>query len=44
MSNAILSRRYGYTEHGIRKLRRRVEGELKDAAQGQLFGFKVASE
>lgn len=42
-SNATLARRYGYTERGIRKLRRRVEGELADAsAQGQLFAFETA--
>ena len=44
-SNATLARRYGYTERGIRKLRRRVEGELADAtAQGQLFAFEAVGE
>jgi DNA-binding CsgD family transcriptional regulator len=42
-SNATLARRYGYTERGIRKLRRRVEGDLAvDGAQGQLFAFETA--
>lgn len=37
-SNATLARRYGYTERGIRKLRRRVEVEQeRDELQGGLF-------
>lgn len=37
-SNATLARRYGYTERGIRKLRRRVEDQQKqDERQGGLF-------
>ncbi|MDH5185200.1 MAG: hypothetical protein OEX12_15060 [Gammaproteobacteria bacterium] len=35
-TNAQLAREYGYTERGIRKLRRRVEGE-QDDSQGDLF-------
>ncbi|MDH5185404.1 MAG: hypothetical protein OEX12_16110 [Gammaproteobacteria bacterium] len=35
-SNAELARQYGYTERGIRKLRRRVEG-IRDDGQGDLF-------
>lgn len=37
-SNATLARRYGYTERGIRKLRRRVEAQQdEDERQGGLF-------
>lgn len=44
-SNATLARQYGYTERGIRKLRRRVEREQANAcAQGQLFAFEASGE
>lgn len=44
-SNAELARRHHYTERGIRKLRRRVEGETEaNAAQGALFAFDPRSE
>lgn len=35
-TNAQLARQYGYTERGIRKLRRRVESD-QDDSQGDLF-------
>ncbi len=36
-SNAKLARRFGYTDRGIRKLRRRVEGEMNiDCPQMEL--------
>ncbi len=45
LSNATLARRYGYTERGIRKLRRRVEGELTLAdRQGQLFALETTKD
>jgi hypothetical protein len=44
-SNAELARKYQYTERGIRKLRRRVEGEIRgETAQGSLFAFDSPSE
>lgn len=44
-SNAELARKYQYTERGIRKLRRRVEGEIQgETAQGSLFAFDSSSE
>lgn len=42
-SNAELARKYQYTERGIRKLRRRVEGDT-NAGQGDLFAFACADE
>ncbi len=41
-SNAELARRYGYTERGLRKLRRRVAAQ-PDAPQLDLFGPCPAS-
>lgn len=40
-SNAILARRYGYTERGIRKLKQRVRGKRK-MQQGDLFSSPAA--
>ncbi|WP_241085755.1 Mor transcription activator family protein [Candidatus Vondammii sp. HM_W22] len=45
VSNASLARRYGYTERGIRKLRRRAEDELTLAdRQGQLFASETTKD
>lgn len=38
-SNATLARRYGYTERGLRKLKRRVENQ-QDNPQTDLFEIK----
>ncbi len=41
-SNAQLARRYGYTERGLRKLRRRVEAR-EDSPQLDMFGCRPLS-